>query len=162
VVIILDSLDSLDSVEICICGHKMLSHSMLGTDYVRCKTHPWHCYCLGDARVAVLVTESMSSPSAVQSNGRFFRSLGRTNIKHPLTHSLENISERGVSWEWAFDSCEGCGLDVEDVGENLTVVSVGVDGESVLYSNSEIRKVLGKSRVVCDLCLSEIQWLSRM
>ncbi len=135
-------------VEICACGHSLNRHELVGTEYVRCQKHPWKCYCTGDSRVVLLVNETLEKPSGSQTNGKYFRRTTGVGISgHPFNGGLSRLIDEGISYEWAVDECEKCGLPREE-WEDLTAIHV--DG-----------LVSGKHQVVCGICIFEIEEAER-
>lgn len=134
------------SVEICVCGHPLSRHELVGTEYVRCQKHPWKCYCTGESRTVLLVTEEIEKPSGSQTVGKYFRRAIGAN-KHPLNAGIVRLIDLGISYEWTISECEKCGLPREE-WEDLTAIPV--DG---LAS--------GKNLAVCGICIFEIEEAKR-
>lgn len=130
-------------VEICVCGHQMSRHELVGTEYVRCQKHPWKCYCSGESRAVLLVTEEIEKPSGSQTVGKYFRKT-HGNGRHPFNAGLARIIELGIEYEWIVDDCERCGLPRDGA---FTAVNVGMSSE--------------KNELICEICVFEAEEVER-
>lgn len=138
--------------DICICGHPVSRHTLVGTEYARCSTH-WHCYCEGGVRVAVRVEETVERPSGSQTNARFFRKISSVGGAHPLERGIEKLTAEGYSFQWAVDECDRCGVTVDDIGAEFrgwTVIPQGGAG------------IVKRSSLVCGFCVEELKWIGEL
>lgn len=131
-------------VEICVCGHPMSRHELVGTEYVRCQKHPWKCFCTGESRTVLLVGESVARPSGSQTNGKYFRRITGTGVSgHPFNAGLSRIIDEGISYEWTVDECERCGLPREPWEDFTAIHMNGLSSE--------------KHQVICGICKYEME-----
>lgn len=140
-------------IEVCICGHPVSGHEMAGTEYARCKKHPWNCYCSnsGGIRVALVVEESIENPTGPQTNGRFFRKTFHAYGEHPLNKSYERVKEEGLNFRWVVEYCDECG---EDYPEFIAVVA-DLEGRPVIGSGSML--FTGRSALLCEPCFNLVR-----
>lgn len=92
--------------KVCICGHPVSRHELVGTDYARCRLYSTTpCNCAEKAR-AVLEVE----PGHTRSFQRKARGKERP---HALDAGLAKAVERGAKFSWLTLTCDSCGHNVE-------------------------------------------------
>ena len=138
--------------EICVCGHNVSRHTLVGTEYARCESYPGICYCSGGVRVAGGVMESVAHPSGTQTNSRFFRRQWYVGGESPLAGGIARSAENGISFVWKIGVCDLCG----DERPSENVGYVGLEGRGVFSWTA--KKPSDCVVVFCDLCRVEVEF----
>ena len=138
--------------EICVCGHNVSRHTLVGTEYARCESYPGMCYCSGGVRVAGGVLESVEHPSGTQTNTRFFRRQWYVGGESPLAGGIRRAEEAGIPFIWKVGVCDLCG----DERDCSNVGYVGLEGRGV-FSWKAVRPT-DMVVIFCDLCKVEVDF----
>ena len=138
--------------EICVCGHNVSRHTLVGTEYARCESYPGICYCAGGVRVAGGVIESVLHPSGTQTNSRFFRRQWYIGGESPLVGGIAKAEENGVDFVWKIGVCDLCGEE----RDSRNVGYVGLEGRGVFSWTA--KKPTDLVVVFCDLCRVEVEF----
>lgn len=140
--------------EICVCGHIVEKHELVGTEYARCTSYPGMCYCSGGVRVAGGVVETSARLSGSQTGTRFFRRQWYVGGESPLAGGIARAVESGVEFIWKISVCDLCGEERDSC--NVGYLSLGGRGTFSWTARTPGDLVV----VFCDLCRVEIEFES--
>jgi len=154
-----------DRTLVCICGHSLGMHEMIGTEYARCQPSTGvRCYCSGGERAVVRLLDvrtggrgaawtgglkTMEKSIKVYQDGRYLT---------PLEWGLRRLREKGLSYAWLSSRCDidSCGRPF--LGDSdVHVRMVGANGE-VLLRLSRSEDYTGRFTLICGTCNIEMRY----
>lgn len=154
-----------DRTLICICGHSLGTHEMVGTEYARCQPSTGvRCYCSGGERAVVRLLDvrvggrgaawtgglkTMEKSIKVYQDGRYLT---------PLEWGLRRLREKGLSYAWLSSRCDvaSCGRPFLGDGD-VHVRMVGATGE-ILLRLSRSDDYTGRFTLICGTCNVEMRY----
>lgn len=133
-------------LDICVCGHTVSRHELVGTEYARCLSRSYkslRCQCNERSRVAVQVEKG---------GGQVFRRKARGSERpHVLDTTIELYKTAHVNKQvvWVIAACERCG-----VAEGVETWAMESDGMHVQAAGS--LEDTGRHARLCGTCAAAL------
>lgn len=154
-----------DRTLICICGHSLGTHHMVGTEYARCQPSTGvRCYCTGGDRAVVRLLDvriggrgaawtgglkTMEKSIKVYQDGRYITA---------LDWGLHRLREKGLSYAWISTRCDVTSCSRPFLGDtDVHVRMVGAEGE-ILHRLSRAEDYTGRFILICGTCDIEMRY----
>lgn len=153
-----------DRSVICICGHSLGSHEMLGTEYARCQPSTGvRCYCSGGERGVVRLLDVRTSGRGAAWTGglramcKGIRVYQDGRYVSALESGLRALKDKGLNYVWLEKECDRCGCEFL-ASSDVHVRMVGPKGEFLLRL-SRGDDYTGRYGLLCGRCEFEMRYV---
>lgn len=127
--------------DICICGHSVNRHQLVGKSYARCvQIGPNPCMCAMASRAVIQVRRGDDSDM------RHFRGAARGSQKHPLTSGINASGEI----KWLTRTCDRCSA----LSDDLEASALDDYDIPMIGRKPETRHDTGKHQLLCPNCVT--------